>query len=72
MLRSHPGSRLFPPAPLTGDVGRGCGDASRALLFLQEFKQLQIRKPPLRRGTEPRGAMREATLAGRFRSERCV
>src|SRR5215475_6265397 len=26
-------SRLFPPAPLTGDVGRGCGDASRALLF---------------------------------------
>ena len=22
-----------PPAPLTGDVGRGCGDASRALLF---------------------------------------
>ena len=31
---SHLGSRLFPPAPLTGDVGRGCGDASRALLFL--------------------------------------
>src|SRR5215475_16158260 len=25
---SHLGSRLFPPAPLTGDVGRGCGDAS--------------------------------------------
>src|ERR1700733_10861464 len=23
----------YPPAPLTGDVGRGCGDASRALLF---------------------------------------
>jgi hypothetical protein len=24
---------VFPPAPLTGDVGCGCGDASRALLF---------------------------------------
>jgi len=24
----------LPPAPLTGDVGRGCGDASRALLFI--------------------------------------
>src|ERR1700674_6039642 len=24
---------VIPPAPLTGDVGRGCGDASRALLF---------------------------------------
>jgi hypothetical protein len=23
-----------PPAPLTGDVGRDCGDASRALLFV--------------------------------------
>src|SRR6185437_1889027 len=33
MHRSHLDSRLFPPAPLTGDVGRGCGDASRALLF---------------------------------------
>jgi hypothetical protein len=29
----HVNSRLFPPAPLTGDVGRDCGDASRALLF---------------------------------------
>jgi hypothetical protein len=34
-VKSHLDSRLFPPAPLTGDVGRGCGDASRALLFLQ-------------------------------------
>jgi hypothetical protein len=31
----HSGSRLFPPAPLTGAVGRGCGDASRALLFVR-------------------------------------
>src|SRR5262245_21545977 len=31
---SHPDSRLFPPAPLTGDVGRDRGDAGRALLFL--------------------------------------
>src|ERR1700759_3475188 len=30
---SHPGSRLFPPAPLTGDVGRDRGDAGSALLF---------------------------------------
>src|ERR1700749_3966243 len=33
---SHPGSRLFPPAPLTGDVGRDRGDAGRALLFLRQ------------------------------------
>src|ERR1700739_3928225 len=26
---------VIPPAPLTGDVGRGCGDASRALLFFK-------------------------------------
>jgi hypothetical protein len=26
---------VIPPAPLTGDVGRGCGDASRALLFFR-------------------------------------
>jgi hypothetical protein len=25
---------VIPPAPLTGDAGRGCGDASRALLFI--------------------------------------
>src|SRR5437764_2107140 len=25
---------VIPPAPLTGDVGRDCGDASRALLFI--------------------------------------
>src|SRR5689334_22242416 len=31
---SHVCSRLFPPAPLTGDVGRDRGDAGRALLFL--------------------------------------
>jgi hypothetical protein len=24
---------VIPPAPLTGDVGRDCGDASRALLL---------------------------------------
>jgi hypothetical protein len=33
-----------PPAPLTGDVGRGCGDASRALLFFAQatsINQLQ-------------------------------
>src|ERR1700759_2765593 len=34
-VASHPGSRLFPPAPLTGDVGRDRGDAGRALLFLR-------------------------------------
>jgi hypothetical protein len=25
---------VIPPAPLTGDAGRGCGDASRAPLFI--------------------------------------
>ena len=34
----HLNSRLFPPAPLTGDVGRGCGDASRALLFFCRYQ----------------------------------
>jgi hypothetical protein len=29
---------VIPPAPLTGDVGRGCGDASRALLFFQKYE----------------------------------
>src|ERR1700738_1000853 len=29
---------VIPPAPLTGDVGRGCGDASRALLFCPKCK----------------------------------
>jgi hypothetical protein len=28
---------VIPPAPLTGDAGRGCGDASRAPNFLREF-----------------------------------
>src|SRR5258708_17478002 len=30
----HPGSRLSPLPQLTGDVGRSCGDASCALLFV--------------------------------------
>ena len=34
----HPREPVIPPAPLTGDVGRGCGDASRALLLLQKSK----------------------------------
>jgi hypothetical protein len=46
ILKKYPGNRndsgacesflqpVFPPAPLTGDVGRDCGDASRALLFV--------------------------------------
>jgi hypothetical protein len=36
---SHSGSRLFPPAPLTGDAGRGCGDASCAPLFVRKLSQ---------------------------------
>src|SRR5450759_1581527 len=28
----------YPPAPLTGDVGRGCGDASRALLLSKNVR----------------------------------
>ena len=42
---SHPGSRLFPPAPLTGDVGRDCGDASRALLFCAKFSEIPRANP---------------------------
>ena len=42
----HSGSRLFPPAPLTGAVGRGCGDASRALLFCLEFGRNFLAAPP--------------------------
>jgi hypothetical protein len=30
-----PRQPVIPPAPLTGDVGRGCGDASRAQLFVR-------------------------------------
>src|ERR1700756_1854298 len=37
---------VIPPAPLTGDVGRGCGDASRALLFVFSKRKLL---PPRRR-----------------------
>jgi hypothetical protein len=33
----HTAEPVIPPAPLTGDVGRGCGDASRALLFMPRF-----------------------------------
>jgi hypothetical protein len=40
---------VIPPAPLTGDVGRGCGDASRALLFSAGIK----RKPPYRPTIRP-------------------
>src|ERR1700759_2509616 len=39
---SHSDSRLFPPAPLTGDVGRDRGDAGRALLF---FLASPLRNP---------------------------
>jgi hypothetical protein len=28
---------VIPPAPLTGDAGRGCGDASRAPTFFVEI-----------------------------------
>jgi len=35
---------VVPPAPLTGDVGRGCGDASRALLF--DWNLDEIPQPP--------------------------
>jgi hypothetical protein len=34
---------VIPPAPLTGDVGRDCGDASRALLLFQAFQSVDQR-----------------------------
>jgi hypothetical protein len=40
---------VIPPAPLTGDVGRDCGDASRALLFSAEIEP----KPPYRPTSRP-------------------
>jgi len=33
---------------LTGDVGRGCGDASRALLFSAEIQGVQRYRPTIR------------------------
>src|SRR6266480_7621824 len=39
---------VIPPAPLTGDVGRGCGDASRALLFSAEIEQSCFYRPTIR------------------------
>src|SRR3979490_1434341 len=36
---------VIPPAPLTGDVGRDCGDASRALLL--------FKLPPVYAGPDP-------------------
>jgi hypothetical protein len=41
-VASQFGSRLSPLPQLTGDVGRGCGDASRALLFVS--RQYAARK----------------------------
>ena len=38
---------VIPPAPLAGDVGRGCGDASRALLFSRYFGCNFQTAPPL-------------------------
>jgi hypothetical protein len=42
-LERSPGLRVisaagYPPAPLTGDAGRGCGDASCAPNFSAEIK----------------------------------
>src|SRR3954451_22110139 len=45
---------VIPPAPLTGDVGRDCGDASRALLFVffqSEFWPTRHQK--IRRAAKP-------------------
>jgi hypothetical protein len=39
---------VIPPAPLTGDVGRGCGDASRALLFYTEIQCIPGLRPTSR------------------------
>jgi hypothetical protein len=39
---------VIPPAPLTGDVGRGCGDASRALLFMQGIVTILVHRPNIR------------------------
>src|SRR6266581_4282582 len=36
---------VIPPAPLTGDVGRGCGDASRALLVSPQRSKSSVENP---------------------------
>jgi hypothetical protein len=37
----------YSPAPLTGDVGRGCGDASRALLLFKKAKTSYESRPSI-------------------------
>jgi hypothetical protein len=64
---------VIPPAPLTGDAGRGCGDASRAPNFLAEnlrhFWTAPLLAPPSGRlGPDSKGNRRlgdlEKTEAG--------
>ena len=50
--RSHSRQPVIPPAPLTGDVGRGCGDASRALLFSAEIREHSGDRPTFVRSSE--------------------
>src|SRR5438477_8950870 len=61
---------VIPPAPLTGDVGRDCGDASRALLFIfflnfstQFFFHAACeREYKIRRATKHAGFLRQRIL----------
>ena len=52
---------VIPPAPLTGDAGRGCGDASRAPLFFGYFAPFRF-PPTIRLPLEIGSARRD--LAG--------
>src|SRR4051794_12843493 len=44
---------VIPPAPLTGDVGRDCGDASRALLLFKIAMTIDLRTPAKKPGAQP-------------------
>ncbi len=58
---------VIPPAPLTGDVGRGCGDASRALLFFQRYQDLTSGRrftPDLASAIQPRFSRPRRTVPG--------
>jgi hypothetical protein len=55
----------YPPAPLTGDVGRDCGDASRALLFSGKYTLNCLYRPTIRPNLERAAPRGEAAVPSR-------
>ena len=56
---------VIPPAPLTGDVGRDCGDASRALLFSGKYTLNCLYRPTIRPNLERAAPRGEAAVPSR-------